>query len=340
MHQQRKLDHLRTCLDTNTEFPNVTTGLERYRLVHQALPEIDLADVSLSCDLLDRNLQAPIVISSMTGGTREAEQINRNLAGAAQRLGLAMGLGSLRAALDDPSLVGTYQVRGVGPDILLLANLGAVQLNYELDVEDCQRAVEMVEADALVLHLNPLQECLQSGGNTNFSALLGKIERVCRQLPVPVVVKEVGWGISSRTASMLHSAGVAAIDVAGAGGTSWSVVEKDRAADAKANNIAESFADWGIPTVDSILMVREAATDMSIIGSGGIRTGIDIAKVIALGAHAAGIAAPLLPPAIVGVDAVVAKLEEVVDELRIAMFCIGAADMDTLRGTPLLQEID
>ena len=200
--------------------------------------------------------------------------------------------------------------------------------------------VEMVQADALVLHLNPLQECLQTDGNTNFSALLGKIEQVCRQLPVPIVVKEVGWGISSRTAKMLHNAGVAAMDVAGAGGTSWSAVEKDRAPDDKADNIAEAFADWGIPTVDSILMVRGAATGMTIIGSGGIRSGIDIAKVIALGAHAAGIAAPLLPPATVGVDAVVAKLEEVVDELRIAMFCVGAADLDTLRDTPLLQEID
>jgi isopentenyl-diphosphate delta-isomerase len=340
MHQQRKLEHLRTCLDTDTEFPNVTTGLERYRLVHQALPEIDLADVLLSCDLLGRNLKAPLIISSMTGGTSEAEQINLNLAEAAQRLGLAMGLGSLRAALEDDSLVGTYQVREVGPDVLLLANLGAVQLNYELDAEDCHRAVEMVQADALVLHLNPLQECLQTGGNTDFSALLGRIEQVCRELPVPVVVKEVGWGISSRTARMLHNAGVAAIDVAGAGGTSWSAVEKDRAPDDKADNIAEAFADWGIPTADSILMAREAATGMTIIGSGGIRSGIDIAKVIALGAHAAGIAAPLLQPATVGVDAVVAKLEEVVDELRIAMFCVGAADLDTLRNTPLLQEID
>ena len=340
MHQQRKLDHLRICLDRNPQFANVTTGLEKYRFAHQSLPEIDLDEVVLSSELLGKSLKAPLVISSMTGGTGEAEQINLNLAEAAQHMGLDMCLGSLRAALEDPSLVGTYQVRGVAPDILLLANLGAVQLNYEYGAEDCHRVVEMIEADALVLHLNPLQECLQLGGNTNFSSLLKKIEQVCHQLPVPLVVKEVGWGISTRTAKMLNNAGVAAIDVAGAGGTSWSAVERDRAPDDKTDSIAEAFADWGIPTVDSILMVRRAAPRMTIIGSGGIRTGIDIAKVIALGAHAAGIAAPLLTPATVGADAVVAKLEEVVDELRIAMFCVGAADLGTLKDTPLLERID
>jgi isopentenyl-diphosphate delta-isomerase len=340
MHQQRKLDHLRICLDKDAQFPNLSTGLEGYRFVHQALPEINLDAILLPCELLGKKLRAPLLVSSMTGGTDEAEHINLNLAQAAQRLGIAMGVGSLRAALEDPSLARTYQVRGVAPDTLLLANLGAVQLNHGYDAEDCLRAVEMIQADALVLHLNPLQECLQPEGDTDFSNLIKRIEQVCFHVPVPVVVKEVGCGISSRVAEMLHAAGVAAIDVAGAGGTSWSAVERHRAPNAKADNIAGAFADWGIPTADSILMVRRAAPRVSIIGSGGIRTGIDVAKVIALGAHAAGIAAPLLGPATVGADEVVGVLEEIIDELRIAMFCIGAADLGALRDTPLLRRID
>jgi isopentenyl-diphosphate delta-isomerase len=340
MHKQRKLDHLRICLDEAPQFPHLSTGLERYRFVHQALPEIDLDSVSLSCQLLGKSLRAPLVVSCMTGGIEEAEQINLNLASAAQQMGVAMGVGSLRAALEDPSVAHTYQVRGVAPDILLLANLGAVQLNYEYDAEDCWRAVEMIDADALVLHLNPLQECLQPEGNTNFASLLEKIELVCFHAPVPVVVKEVGWGISTRVAEMLKGAGVAAIDVAGSGGTSWSVVERRRAVDEKGGRIAEAFADWGIPTADSILMVRQGAPGVKIIGSGGIRTGIDVAKVLALGAEAAGIATPLLAPATVGTDAVAARLEEIIEELRIAMFCVGAGDLGTLRDSPFLQRID
>ena len=340
MHQQRKLDHLRICLDEDPQFPHLSTGLERYRFIHQALPEIDLDSVLLSCELLGKSLRAPLVMSCMTGGTDEAKHINMNLASAAQRMGVGMGVGSLRAALEDPSIAHTYQVRRVAPDILLMANLGAVQLNYEYDAEHCWRAVEMIQADALVLHLNPLQECLQPEGNTNFAALLEKIEQVCLHAPVPVVVKEVGWGISTRVAEMLKKAGVAAIDVAGSGGTSWSVVERHRAPDEKSASIAEAFADWGIPTADSILMARRAAPDVKIIGSGGIRTGIDVAKVIALGADGAGIATPLLAPAAVSADAVAAKLEEIIEELRIAMFCVGARDLRTLTDTPLLQRID
>ena len=340
MHQQRKLEHLRICLDKNPQFDNLTTGLERYRFVHQALPEIDLDAVSLSCELLGKSLRVPLLISSMTGGTDEAEQINLSLARAAQELGVAMGVGSVRAVLEDASLEHTYQVRRVAPYILLLANLGAVQLNYEYDVEDCAEAVGMIQADALALHLNSLQECLQEGGDTRFASLLKKIEQVCYHVEVPVVVKEVGWGISDRVAAMLQDAGVAAIDVAGAGGTSWSAVEKYRARDQKSGNVAEAFADWGIPTADSIVMVRRAAPRVSVIGSGGLRTGVDVAKAIALGAHAAGIAAPLLAPATIGPAAVADKLEEITEELRIAMFCVGASDLDALRDTPFLQRID
>jgi isopentenyl-diphosphate delta-isomerase len=340
MHRQRKLDHLHICLDEDPQFRNLTTGFDRYRFIHQALPELNLDEIDLSCELLGKNLNSPLVVSCMTGGIEEAERINLNLATAAQQLGVAMGVGSVRAALVDPSLDHTYQVRRVAPDILLLANLGAVQLNYECDLEDCHRAVEMMEADALVLHLNPLQECLQPEGNTNFAELLKKIEQVCYQLPVPVVVKEVGWGISDRVADMLQDAGVAAIDVAGAGGTSWSAVERHRAPDDRADRIAEAFADWGIPTAESILMVRKAAPQLAVIGSGGIRTGLDVAKAIALGADAAGLATPLLGPATSGADKVVDRLEEVREELRICMLCLAAGDLGTLKGTPLLRRIE
>jgi isopentenyl-diphosphate delta-isomerase len=339
VHQQRKLDHLRICLDEDAQFTNLSTGLERYRFIHQALPEIDLADVHLSSGLLGRPLDAPLIISSMTGGTEEAEHINLSLAEAAQQVGVAMGIGSQRAALEDPSLAHTYQVRRVAPDILLLANLGAVQLNYEYDLEDCHRAVDMIEADGLILHLNPLQECLQPGGNTNFSSLMTKIEEVCYHLGVPVVVKEVGWGISKRVAKMLAQAGVAAIDVAGSGGTSWSAVERHRGLDEKTDNIAETFADWGIPTAESVQMAREGAPDATIIGSGGIRTGIDAAKVIALGAHAAGIATPLLEPSTSGAASVISKLEEIIEELRMTMFLVGVSKIEALRDTSLLRQV-
>jgi isopentenyl-diphosphate delta-isomerase len=340
MHQQRKSEHLRICLDEDPESSELTTGLEQYRFFHQALPEIDLDDVDTSCTLLGKSLDAPLIISSMTGGTAEAEQINLSLAEAAQESGVAMGVGSLRAALEEPSVARTYQVRAVAPHILLLANLGAVQLNCGYGVDDCQRAVEMIEADGLILHLNPLQECLQRGGDTNFGALVARIEKVCRQLEAPVVVKEVGWGISSRVAAMLRDAGVAAIDVAGAGGTSWSAVEGHRAPDEQIGHIAQAFAEWGIPTAESIVMARQAAPETTIIGSGGIRTGIDVAKAIALGAHAAGLGTPFLRPASLSAAAVVTKLQEVVEELRISMFCTGAQTLGALRDTPLLQRID
>jgi isopentenyl-diphosphate delta-isomerase len=340
MHQQRKRDHLRICLEEDVQFPNLTTGLEHYHFIHQALPEIDLAEVKLSSQLLGQDLSAPLIISSMTGGTKEAERINLNLAQAAQEMGVAMGVGSLRAALEDPSVAQTYQVRRVAPDILLLANLGAVQLNYGYGLEECLTAVELIEADALILHVNPLQECLQPDGNTNFSTLLPKIEEVCHRLPVPVVIKEVGWGISKRVAEMLHKAGVAAIDVAGRGGTSWSAVERHRALNDKMVNTAQSFADWGIPTAESIRMVRQGAPGTTIIASGGIRTGVDVAKAIALGAHSAGIATPFLEAADMGPQPVVDKLEEIIGQVRIAMFCIGASNLEALRDTPLLQRSD
>ncbi len=337
MHSQRKSEHLRISLEEDVRFRSLTTGLERYHFIHRALPEISRDEIELATRLLGKELRAPLIISSMTGGTEEAAEINRNLARAAWAQGLGMGVGSQRAALEEPSLAYTYQVRDVAPDIVLLANLGAVQLNYGYGIEECRRAVEMIGADALIVHLNPLQEALQPEGNTDFAGLLAKIEAICRALEVPVVVKEVGWGISEEVARLLAEAGAAAIDVVGAGGTSWSEVEMRRAGSESGRRIAESFADWGIPTAESIQMARRGAPGTTIIASGGIRTGVDVAKAIALGADAAGMAAPFLKPATVSAEAVGEKIREVLEELRTATFCVGAGNLQELKSVPLLK---
>ncbi|MFQ6058580.1 MAG: type 2 isopentenyl-diphosphate Delta-isomerase [Anaerolineae bacterium] len=337
MHPQRKLDHLRIILEEDVQFKSLTTGFENYRFVHQALPELSLEEINLVTTFLGKELRAPLIISSMTGGAESLEALNLNLARAAQASGVGMGVGSQRAAIEDPAQAYTYQVRAVAPDILLLANLGAVQLNYGYGVQECQRAVDMIEADGLILHLNPLQECLQEGGNTDFSGLLARIEAVCRALSVPVIVKEVGWGISEEVARKLAAAGVAAIDVAGAGGTSWSEVERHRAPTERLRHIATAFADWGLPTAEALQMVRRGAPGVPLIASGGMRNGVEVAKAIALGADAAALASPFLKAATVSAEAVVERIEEISQELRIAMFCIGAANLGELKDTPLLK---
>ncbi len=332
----RKREHLDICLTKKVKPEELTTGLEQYCFIHQALPEINLCDVDTSTDILNKKLNAPIIISAMVGGIKEAERINRNLAQTAQSMGLAMGVGSQRCGIDDPESGFSYRVRDVAPGILLFANLGAVQLNNGYGLDECKKAVDMIGADALVLHLNPLQEALQPGGNTNFGNLVDKIEQICSRIRVPVIVKEVGWGISEDVAKKLVQAGVIGIDVAGGGGTSWSEIEKYRGETPQHKNIAAAFASWGIPTVDSIAMVRLAAPDSLLIASGGIRDGIDVAKVVALGAHAAGIAGLLLQAANRSTEMVINALQEVVEALRIAMFCIGARNIKELRDSTSL----
>ena len=233
-------------------------GFARVRLQHEALPECALEDVDTSIDFLGARLAAPLVISSMTGGTARARTINENLAVAAERAGVLLALGSQRAAVENPTLLATYRVRDVAPNVVLYANIGAVQFNYGLGVDDARRAVEAIDANGLYLHLNPLQEALQPSGDTNFRNLLPRIGELCRTLGVPVIAKSVGSGISVRTAARLLDAGVAAIDVAGAGGTSWARVEGRRADDPGREAIAESFAAWGYPTVDATIALRRA----------------------------------------------------------------------------------
>ncbi|HEX7588585.1 MAG TPA: type 2 isopentenyl-diphosphate Delta-isomerase [Anaerolineae bacterium] len=337
-HRDRKLEHLRINLKEDVQYRQTTTGLEHYRFIHQALPNLNLEEIDLSTTLFNKRLRAPLLISSMTGGADEADRINQTLAAAAQATGIAMGLGSQRAAIEDESLAYSYQVRRVAPGILLFANLGAVQLNYTYSIDQCRRAVDMIQADALILHLNALQEAVQSGGDTNWKDLLPKIEKICRSLGVPVIAKEVGFGISEDAARQLASAGVAAIDVAGSGGTSWSAVEARRAPSSFLRNLAETFWDWGIPTATSLENVQRAAPNVLRIASGGIHDGLEAAKCIALGASLVGYASPMLKLADRGVEATIEGIKLLKEELRTAMFGVSAVNLDTLRSTKYLQK--
>lgn len=327
----RKGDHIRINLDQDVQ-SSITTGLEEYQFIPRALPEIDLPDVSISTSLLGKTLKAPILISSMTGGTKEAEMVNRNLATAAQQCGIAMGVGSQRAALEDPELVSSFLVRKYAPDILLFANLGVVQLNYGYGIDQCQKAVDMIQADALFLHLNALQEAIQPEGNIHFRGLLQKIETICKKLTVPVYIKEVGWGISGQDASRLAGTGIAGIDVAGAGGTSWSQVEMHRIEDAHLARVAGAFRGWGIPTAQSILMTRKAAPELKVIASGGLKDGLDIARSLALGATLGGMASPFLKSAVISSEETIKTIEEIQREIQITMFACGIRDIFELTG--------
>jgi isopentenyl-diphosphate delta-isomerase len=337
MLEQRKSEHLHINLEKDVNFPMLTTGLERYRFVHNGLPEIALDQVDLTTTFLGKGLRLPLLISSMTGGTAEAQRINMHLAEGAQAVGIAMGLGSLRATFEAPHLIDTFRVRHLAPDILLFANLGAAQLNTGFGLEDCQRAVDLVEADVLILHLNPLQEALQVDGNTNWRGLLSKIEAVCQGLLVPVVVKEVGWGISGEVARRLVNAGVSGIDVAGAGGTSWSQVEMHRAPTERRRRLCAEFAHWGIPTAEALVAVRNALPNVPLVASGGMRSGMDLAKALALGADLGGLAGPFLKAADASAQAVVDLADEIADMLRLIMFSLGITGVQTLKGTPALQ---
>jgi isopentenyl-diphosphate delta-isomerase len=326
---QRKADHIKINLEQDVRSA-LTTGLENYHFIHEALPELDLERVDTSLGLFGKELAVPILISSMTGGTSEAETINLRLAEAAQEMKVAMGVGSQRAAIEHPEQASTFQVRRVAPDILLFANLGAVQLNYGYGIDQCRQAVDMIEADALIFHFNPLQEAVQDAGDTNFAGLAKKIEEVCKKLEVPVIAKEVGWGISERTAKLLADCGVKAIDVAGAGGTSWSQVEMHRAPDEFTRELAATFIGWGIPTAASILNVTKAAPEMRIFASGGLKDGLDVAKCIALGATLGGMASQFLKAAAVSTEQAVEMMKLTKRQIEVTMFAAGAGTLEGL----------
>ena len=331
---KRKEDHIRINLEEDVK-SHILTRFDELHFEHQALPEFDLENVWLKQDLFLKSVQNPFLISSMTGGTAKAWEINQNLARAAQKYGLAMGVGSQRVAIENPDLGYSFIVRSVAPGILLFANIGAIQLNYGFTIEHCLKAIEMIEADALILHLNALQEALQPEGETRFGGLLRKIEEICKSSPVPVIAKEVGWGISGKMAEKLISAGVSAIDAAGAGGTSWAKVEMYRAKSMLDADIAASFSDWGIPTVESIRQIRHASGKFPIFASGGIRNGVDAAKAIALGACLVGMASQFLKAAEEGEEVLDIFCQRIIKELKISMFVAGARNISELQNTPL-----
>jgi len=337
--QTRKADHLRICLEEDVQFHQTTNGLERYRFTHCCLPELDYSEIDVTTSFLGKKLGAPLLISSMTGGTERAKTINYRLAEVAQQYKLAMGVGSQRVAVENPQVADTFAVRKLAPDILLFANLGAVQLNYSYGIDECLRVVDLLAADALILHINPLQECIQADGDTDFRGLLGSIAKVCSYLPVPAIAKEVGNGISASMAEKLIDAGISAIDVAGAGGTSWAKVESDRANNALQCRLGKTFGDWGIPTAECITSIRAVAPEIPLIASGGLRNGLEVAKAIALGADLAGLAWPFLQAATESEAALGELAEVLMAEIATVLFCTGNATLSDLKQSHALQRL-
>lgn len=319
---KRKADHIDLVLKQRLETAAQASPWDKIQLTHNALPEKDVLNFDLTSEFLGKQLRRPFLISSMTGGPLKAEKINAHLAEAAQDLGIAMGVGSQRVALlsaGDGGLTG--HLRRWAPDIPLYANLGAAQLRNDFSLSDVQRAIDMIEADALIIHLNCLQELMQEDGDTDWRGLLNAIETVARFLDVPVVAKEVGMGISSSTAIRLVDAGVQAIDVAGKGGTNFIQVEASRTANSRLSALGEVFRDWGINTPDAVQSVRASLPHIPIIASGGIRHGLDAAKAIKLGANVVAQAGPVLQAATESTQAVLDHFEFIESALRIGLVC-------------------
>jgi len=336
--QKRKLDHITICLKEPVE-SKVSPGFEDIFFIHNALPEINKEEIDIKVEFFSHELKAPIIIESMTGGTKEALKINSLLASLTEKYGLAMGVGSQRAAIENSKLIYTYKiVRKKAPTSFIFANIGCSQILNENGVKIAKTACEMIEADALMIHLNPLQESIQEEGETNFKGVLKRIGEITHTLNLPVIVKETGAGISYEVAKALESYGVSGIDIAGLGGTSWAAVEYYRAKKAK-NKIREclgkTFWDWGIPTVISLIEVVNSVK-IPVIASGGIRNGIHVAKSIALGAKAAGFALPFLRLINLGKKELENKILTTIEELKLAMFLVGASNLDELKKVPLI----
>jgi len=336
---ERKGDHIKICLEKDVQAKRITTGFEDVFFVHRALPETDRGKIDLTMKLFDHRFSAPIIVGAMTGGTSEATKINKTIAEAVQKLGLGMGVGSQRAAIEDAKLeCGFAEVRKKAPTAFLVANIGAPQLVQGWRLDQVQIAVNMIDADALAIHLNPLQEAIQPEGETNYANALEKISEIATGLDVPVIAKETGAGIAAEEARELEGAGVKGIDVSGAGGTSWAAVEYYRAKaamDEKGERLGQTFWDWGIPTAVSVFEVSNSAS-VPVIASGGIRTGLDAAKSLALGASLVSVSAPVLRSATQSVGQVKKRLELIIEELRNAMFLTGSGNIKKLKTVPIV----
>jgi isopentenyl-diphosphate Delta-isomerase len=326
---KRKEDHIRICLGNKAQAKNATSGFEDIQLIHRALPEVNKEKIKLSTIFLGKKFNAPIIVGAMTGGTEQATQINASIAQAVEKLGLGMGVGSQRAAIEDQKLEQTYAIaRKMAPNAFLIANIGGVQLVHGYGLKEVKKVVEMIDADAVAVHLNALQEAVQPEGQTNFKGVLAKIAEIASALDTPVIVKETGAGISAEDAKTLENAGVKSIDVGGVGGTSFAAVEYYRST-AKANLSGEAFWDWGIPTVVSLIETVQTVK-LPVIASGGLRCGTDIAKALALNASLASISQPILQKAVKSAKETEDKLSSLIEELRNAMFLVGAEKVGDL----------
>lgn len=334
--RDRKADHLRICLEKNAQARKATTGFEDVNLIHKALPEVDRAKIDLSTSVFGHKFAVPLIIGAMTGGTEEATKINSTIAETAEKLGLGMGVGSQRAAIEDKRLKKTFAVaRKKAPNAFLIANLGGVQLVHGYGVKEVKKAMEMIDADALAIHLNALQEAMQPEGQTNFEGVLAKISEVARVLDKPVIVKETGAGIAAEEARRLEKAGVEGIDVGGCGGTSFAGVEYYRASLEEERFQANAFWDWGISTAVSLVEVTETV-QIPVIASGGLRTGKDVAKALALNARLASISQPVLEAAVKGTKETEKRISCLIEELRNVMFLVGATKVEDLTKRPIV----
>jgi isopentenyl-diphosphate Delta-isomerase len=339
MTARRKLEHIRISLNQNVQARNATTGFEDISFVHKALPEIDRSEIDLSIQVFGHNFSAPLIVGAITGGTEEAEKINATIAEAVERLGLGMGVGSQRAALEDKKHERTFSItRKKAPTAFLMANIGGVQLVNGYGLKEVKRAIDMIEANALAIHLNALQETAQPEGQTNFQGILERIRKLTQDLDKPTIAKETGAGIAAEEARKLEHAGIEGIDVSGAGGTSFAAVEYYRAKARKKTSqrsLGAVFWDWGIPTATSIVEVSQTVK-VPVIASGGIRSGLDIAKSLALGATLTSLSQPILESAVLGVKETVDTLSLLIAELKNVMFLVGASSIPELRKSAIV----
>lgn len=335
----RKDHHLRICLEEDIAGLDVKNGFERYRFDHDALPEVSKAEIRTEISFFGKTLRAPLMIGAMTGGSTQAGQINRILAEAAERRQIAFALGSQRRMLEDPRSFASYDVRKIAPSVLLMGNIGAVQLNYGVGASQIQMLIEKSGLDLMAFHLNPLQEAIQPEGDTTFVGLTARLQEIIPQLPCPSVLKEVGAGISAKTACKISMLPLGALEIAGVGGTSWAKVESFRTNNRIQAETGVQLASWGIPTAESLVTCRRLLPQLPLICSGGMRTGLEMAKAIALGADLVAMALPFLHAAQHGVDAVLARIDQIIEELRTVMFVTGAGSISALRTDTVIRRI-
>jgi isopentenyl-diphosphate delta-isomerase len=333
---KRKADHIKICLEQNAQAKKATSGFEDINLIHRALPEIDKKQIDLSTTFLGKKFSAPIIVGAMTGGTEQATQINASIAEAVEKLHLGMGIGSQRVAIEDQKLEKTFAIaRKKAPTAFLIANIGGVQFVHGYGLKEVKKIVEMIDADAVAVHLNALQEAVQPEGQTNFKGVLAKIKEIASALDKPVIVKETGAGVSAEDAKALEAAGVKAIDVGGVGGTSFAAVEYYRSSNKKERFLGEAFWDWGIPTAVSLIETAQTVK-LPLIASGGVRSGTGVAKALALNASLAGVSQPILQTAVKGVKETEDKLSCLIEELRNVMFLVAAEKISDLAETPVV----